>query len=946
MSNDIKLGITLNYDGKSLTSGVAINRKDLDELTRAASGTGNVLKDMWANLTAGKAALLGATAGVTYFAKEVVQAGIGADKITQQLKFVSGSATAAAAEMEYLRVTTSKLGVDFMSSAQAYGKLSASSKGTAMEGERTRAVFESVSKASVVMGLSAEETNGALLAISQMMSKGAVQSEELRGQLGERLPGAFQIAARAMGVTTSELGKLLESGDVVASSFLPRFAAELERTLGDSPQSAAASAQAQLNRLNSSWDQFKQALASSGILEIAANGFRILGAAIDSVNMSSVAQVSRLKSELARLEQLLAGEKAMGETDQAQRTEAMITAARRRIAVLQDEAKANLVKKQAESSVDYGAAKEAARARAVADATRVDDEAVRKYLENTDRMTEAQKRRKALTDAEKLRNRALADNPGASPAQKANIEAAYQEERRQIEEKFSKEARALSAAQADANIARAKSAAGNYVEMYKAEYDGFRLSTEAFIASTLALKQRAIAAEIEILQRRSATAKPEERVAISGKIDALKLDSQKLGSEAAAETEKAAREAQAALEKLSVAGGKALDPLAAAGLQFGKDFGDLIQRALADGLAGEERLAAAARAWANISAVTQFNTGKARFEGIAKDLEASLANIRLASATGSLSAVDALVGEKAVRDKAVEDMQRVHAEVQAIAASIADPAVRASLGDLSKKLAEVKMGAREADFSNWTVGADNALKKYQQSALDVSGATEQAFTRGFQGMEDAVVQFSQTGKLNFSSLANSIVADLIRIQIRAAMSSATSSIGGFGGLLQMFGFGGGGSITGPATGSVVANTPSTYSIPIASANGNVFSDSPSLHQYVNTVQTSPKVFGYQRLHPYAHGGVFAEAGPEAVMPLARDSSGRLGVRSQGGGVPEVNVVINNSMADKAETTVQPRMNNGRFEIEVLVEQVVARDQRQNGPMTQGFANTFGLARAV
>jgi lambda family phage tail tape measure protein len=72
-------------------------------------------------------------------------------------------------------------------------------------------------------------------------------------------------------------------------------------------------------------------------------------------------------------------------------------------------------------------------------------------------------------------------------------------------------------------------------------------------------------------------------------------------------------------------------------------------------------------------------------------------------------------------------------------------------------------------------------------------------------------------------------------------------------------------------------------IDIFSAKGNVFSGSPSLHQYANTVQSTPKTFAFQNLHGFAKGGVFAEAGPEAVMPLARDNMGRLGVRAQTGG---------------------------------------------------------------
>ena len=72
-----------------------------------------------------------------------------------------------------------------------------------MEGENTRKIFVSLSEAGTALGLSNEDLNGSLYAISQMMSKGKVQAEELRGQLGERLPGAFNMAAEALGVTTA-----------------------------------------------------------------------------------------------------------------------------------------------------------------------------------------------------------------------------------------------------------------------------------------------------------------------------------------------------------------------------------------------------------------------------------------------------------------------------------------------------------------------------------------------------------------------------------------------------------------------------------------------------------------------------------------------------------------------------------------------------------------------
>jgi tape measure domain-containing protein len=212
--------------------------------------------------------LAGVGASIVAVGSAVLSTSINFEKLNNSLKFSTGSAAGAAKELEYLKNTTNALGLDFLTTAQAYAKFSAASKGTALEGQKTRDVFESIAKASTVLGLSADETSGALKAIEQIMSKGTVSAEELRGQLGERLPGAFNIAARAMGVTTQELGKMLEQGQLVSNVFLPKFAAELTKTLGDSPDSAAGSAQAQLNRLSNAWLDFKKVIADSGVINI------------------------------------------------------------------------------------------------------------------------------------------------------------------------------------------------------------------------------------------------------------------------------------------------------------------------------------------------------------------------------------------------------------------------------------------------------------------------------------------------------------------------------------------------------------------------------------------------------------------------------------------------------------------------------------------------------
>lgn len=150
------------------------------------------------------------------------------DALGKSLDFVSGSAAAGAANMAFVRQEAERIGIPLQQAAEGFTRISAAARGTALEGNATRQVFTAVSQAARVFNLSSEETSGALLALEQIISKGKVSAEELRGQLGERLPGAFQIAARAMGMTTGELDELLQKGLVPASDFIPRFAKQLE----------------------------------------------------------------------------------------------------------------------------------------------------------------------------------------------------------------------------------------------------------------------------------------------------------------------------------------------------------------------------------------------------------------------------------------------------------------------------------------------------------------------------------------------------------------------------------------------------------------------------------------------------------------------------------------------------------------------------------------------
>jgi lambda family phage tail tape measure protein len=105
------------------------------------------------------------------------------------------------------------------------------------------------------------------------------------------------------------------------------------------------------------------------------------------------------------------------------------------------------------------------------------------------------------------------------------------------------------------------------------------------------------------------------------------------------------------------------------------------------------------------------------------------------------------------------------------------------LRDEAVKSTAVMIKAIEARWDaerSWETGVNKALNNYIDTVTNAAAQSERLFTNAFKGMEDALVSFVQTGKLDFKSLANSIIADLIRIQIQNSimkpLAQATSGM--------------------------------------------------------------------------------------------------------------------------------------------------------------------------
>lgn len=221
---------------------------------------------------------------------------------------------------------------------------------------------------------------------------------------------------------------------------------------------------------------------------------------------------------------------------------------------------------------------------------------------------------------------------------------------------------------------------------------------------------------------------------------------------------------------------------------------------------------------------------------------------------------------------------------------------------------------------NATRGAQEGIKAYMEENAKAGENAKQAVGNVTRSMEDALTKFVTTGKLDFKGFIDTVIAEFARLAVVKPLveSLMNAGVGNF--ISNLFSAGGGGY-----SGMSNTNSNAGTSTGVRFANGGVFSR-PGVHTFAsggaftNQIMTHPKRFAFAG---GAALGLMGEAGPEAVMPLQRDSRGRLGVvaaASGGGGAGKVTV---NVMTQQGQTAdVQRRQDgNGNMTIDVILRQV-------------------------
>lgn len=215
---------------KRLSFSIAINL--LTENWKKGSNTvKNSLRSMQMQVLTFAAALGAGGLGVSGLISRFKDVARETNRVLTALKNVSGGTSGFADNLRFLNDLAKKYGLEINALVGNYAKFTASATQANLPIEQQKKIFESVSRAITAFSLSTSESDGVMLALSQMMSKGKISMEELRKQMGEKLPVAIQAMAKALGVSIGQMEKLIGTGKVMSADVLPKFADALDEII-------------------------------------------------------------------------------------------------------------------------------------------------------------------------------------------------------------------------------------------------------------------------------------------------------------------------------------------------------------------------------------------------------------------------------------------------------------------------------------------------------------------------------------------------------------------------------------------------------------------------------------------------------------------------------------------------------------------------------------------
>lgn len=264
----------------------------------------------------------------------------------------------------------------------------------------------------------------------------------------------------------------------------------------------------------------------------------------------------------------------------------------------------------------------------------------------------------------------------------------------------------------------------------------------------------------------------------------------------------------------------------------------------------------------------------------------------------SLADYDAKISEVTRGKTELTELEKLNAEVNLLQLDIlaqTNPALAEHVRLLRERAGALDTATKKQKEDSETIGAGirDRLQDYYNSVKDLGGAIGDAVVGGLQGLEDQLTAFVTTGKASFQDLATSILTDLARIAVRAAIiQPLLQVIGGPSGLFpNLIKFADGGVMTGGGP------------VPLRKYAAGGIANSPQL-------------------------AMFGEGStPEAYVPLP--DGRRIPVAMQGGGgvsVGEINISVQNT-GDSLNVEAQKRLAG---QVQGIVLATLVNQKRSGG----------------
>ena len=265
------------------------------------------------------------------YANDAAVAAAQTQKMQIALKGVTGAGFVDA--LADIRQVTKDYNVPLQDATKSFTRFAASAKASGVGAEDITASFRGLIAANKALGGSQEQANGILLAATQVFGKGKVSAEELRGQIGERLPGAVALFAESMGITTAELDKRLEQGTVSVEDFV-NFTKTLLQDFDAEAQKIGQSSAEAGQRLANELDELKRNIGNllmpigAAFQDVFGEIIRVINGAIRALNnflgLGTEGAIAKTERELEDARQrYIAGRRRTGDekVDKRRRTQ-------------------------------------------------------------------------------------------------------------------------------------------------------------------------------------------------------------------------------------------------------------------------------------------------------------------------------------------------------------------------------------------------------------------------------------------------------------------------------------------------------------------------------------------------------------------------------------------------------------------------------------------------